>query len=141
MVLEKNADYWGGWSDDNFDRVILRIVTENATQVQMLKSGEADFISIVPADQVEQLDKEDGITARSIASWKNSQFLINTKKAPTDNTDFRRALVHLWDYASVVNDIYGGHALPGRGPIPATMWGHDDAIETPEFDLRKGLAR
>jgi peptide/nickel transport system substrate-binding protein len=140
VVLEKNADYWGGWSDDNFDRVILRIVTENATQVQMLKSGEADFISIVPADQVEQLDKEDGITARSIASWKNSQFLINTKKAPTDNADFRRALVHLWDYASVVNDIYGGHALPGRGPIPATMWGHDDAIETPEFDLEKARA-
>ena len=137
VVLEKNADYWGGWTDKNFDRVILRIVTENATQVQMLKSGEADFISLVPADAVEQLNKEEGITARGIPSWKNSQFLINVKKTPTDNKDFRRALAHLWDYKAVVDGIYAGHAVPGRGPIPATMWGHSDTIQTPEFSIEK----
>jgi len=135
VILEKNADYWGGWSDSNFDRVILKIVTENATQVQMLKSGEADFISLVPADAVESLDEAEGITAKGIPSWKNSQFLINTQKAPTDNKAFRQALTHLWDYETVVNDIYAGHATPSKGIVPATMWGHDDSIETPKFDI------
>lgn len=134
VILDKNPEYWGGWSDDRFDRVILKVVTENSTQMQMLKSGEADFISLVPADVVETLNQEPGIDAYAIASWKNSQFLINTRKAPTDNPAFRRALTHLWDYDSVVNDIYAGFATVGRGPLPATMWGHDESIETPAFD-------
>ena len=137
VVLEKNNDYWGGWTDKNFTRVILKVVTENSTQLQMLKSGEAEFISLVPADMVDLVNQEDHLSAYAIPSWQNSQFLINTQKPPTDNKQFRQALTHIWDYETVVNEIYAGHAEVGRGPIPATMWGHDDTIQTPEFDLEK----
>jgi len=137
VVLEANADYWGGWTKNQFDRVILKVVTENATQVQMLKSGEADFISLVPADLVDSLNKEPGIAAYAEPSWKNSQYLINTKKYPTDNVAFRQALTHLWDYDTVVEHIYAGHADVGRGAVPATMWGHNSKIKAPEFDVKK----
>lgn len=136
-VLEKNPDFHGGWTDKNFDRVILKSVTENATQVQMLKSGEADFISLVPADVVSSLNEEEGISAYAVDSWKNQQFLINTKKGATSNKKFRQALTHIWDYDSVVNDIIAGYAKPARGPLPASMWGHNDALKTPAHDLDK----
>jgi len=135
VILEKNDDYWGGWTDKNFERVVLKVVTENATQVQMLKGGDADFISLVPADAVQTLDAVPEIVARGIPSWKNSQFLINTKKAPTDNKLFRKALSHLWDYNSVVRDIYAGYATPAQGIVPKTMWGHDSTIKTTKFDI------
>jgi peptide/nickel transport system substrate-binding protein len=135
VVLEKNADFHGGWTDKNFDRVILKIVTENATQVQLLKSGEADFISLVPADVVDTLNKEEGVSAYAIPSWKNSQFLLNTKKAPTDNKKFRQALTQIWDYNTVVDSILAGYAEVGRGVVPATMWGHDASIKAPAFNL------
>jgi peptide/nickel transport system substrate-binding protein len=67
------------------------------------------------------------------------QFLINTRKPPTDNLAFRQALTHIWDYATVADTIYAGTAVPAAGPIPLNMWGHDPTIETPAFDL--GLAR
>lgn len=137
VVLEKFDDYWGGWTDRNFDRVILKIVTENATQMQMLKSGEADFISLVPADSMESLNAEPDLEATLLPSWKNSQFLINVQKAPTDNLKFRQALTHAWDYESVVKNVYAGSAEVAAGVIPATMWGHNDDLATPEFDLEK----
>lgn len=137
VVLEKNADYWGGWTDSNFDRVILKVVTENSTQLQMLKAGEAQYISLVPADMVESVNQESKLSAYAVPSWKNSQFLINTQKAPTDNKKFRQALTHLWDYDTVVKDIYAGYAEVARGPVPATMWGHNSAIKAPSFDLNK----
>jgi len=137
IILDKNEDYWGGWTDKNFDRVILKPVTENATQVQMLKSGEAQFISLVPSDMVASLNNEANISSYAIPSWKNSQFLINTKKSPTDNKKFRQALTHLWDYDTVVNEIYAGHAEVGRGVVPATLWGHHDGIQAPGFDPEK----
>ena len=134
IVLEKFDGYWGGWSDKNFDRVILKPVTENATQVQMLKAGEADFISLVPADLVASLNQEEGIKSYAIPSWKNSMYLINTQRYPTDNLKVRQALTHLWDYDTVVKDIYAGHAEVARGVVPATMWGHNDGIQAPKFD-------
>ena len=140
VVLEKNDGYWGGWTDANFERVILKVVTENATQLQMIKSGEADFVSLVAADVMDSLNEQDGISAYTEPSWKNSQFLINTQKAPTDNKTFRQALTHIWDYQTVVDEIYAGTADVGRGPIPATMWGHDDSIQAPEFDLDRAKA-
>lgn len=135
IVLEKFEDYWGGFTERNFDRVILKVVTENATQVQMLRSGEADFISLVPADALAALDADPALVAQAIPSWKNSQFLINVGKAPTDNLDFRRALTHAWDYASVVENIYASSAEVASGIIPATMWGHKADLKAPGFDL------
>jgi len=137
VVLEKFDDYWGGWTDANFDRVILKIVTENATQLQMLKSGEADFISLVPADSMASLNEDPELEAALIPSWKNSQFLINVKKTPTDNQKFRQALTHAWDYESIVENVYAGSAEVAAGIIPATMWGHKDGLVTPDFDLEK----
>lgn len=135
LVLEKNPDYWQAWNDSQFDRAILKIVTENATQVQMLKSGEADFISLPPADLMETLNADPKISAYGAPSWKNSMFLINTQKGATANKQFRQALTHLWDYDTVVKDIYSGFAEVARGPVPATMWGHDSSIAAPAFDL------
>lgn len=134
VVLEANEDYWRGWGENQYDRVILRVVTENATQVQMLTSGEAEFISLVPADMVDRLNQTEGVSSYAVPSWKNSQFLINTQKYPTDNLQFRQALTHLWNYESVVDNVYDGHAQVAKGPIPATMWGHNPDLETPEFD-------
>ncbi|OEY67481.1 ABC transporter substrate-binding protein [Marinobacter sp. X15-166B] len=134
VVLEANEHYWRGWDANQYDRVILRVVTENATQVQMLLSGEADFISLVPADIVKRVNAEEGLSAYAVPSWKNSQFLINTQKYPTDNKQFRQALTHLWDYETVVNQVYDGYASVAVGPIPKTMWGHNNDLGTVAFD-------
>ncbi len=135
VVLERFGDYWGGWSDANFNRVILKVVLESATQIQLLRTGDADFASLVPADSVEGLSRNPHIRLAHAPSWNNVQFLINTQKPPTDNVAFRQALTHLWDYATVADTIYAGAATPAAGPIPRNMWGHDPTVETPSFDL------
>jgi peptide/nickel transport system substrate-binding protein len=40
----------------------------------------------------------------------------------------------------VADKIYEGGARPARGIIPATLWGHDPALEMPGFDLAKSRA-
>ncbi|MFA6311354.1 MAG: ABC transporter substrate-binding protein, partial [Sterolibacterium sp.] len=44
VVLDRFDEYWGGWKPGQVSRVTLKIVQEAATQVQMIRSGEADFI-------------------------------------------------------------------------------------------------
>ena len=135
IVLEKNSDYWGGWQENQINRVIFKIVRESATQVQLILAGEADFVSLVPLDLLDALAKQGSIQVDYIPSWKNSQFLINTSKTPTDNLHFRKALIHSWDYNAVVQEIYADSADVSRGIIPKSLWGHDDSLPTPVFDL------
>ncbi|MGD8292942.1 MAG: ABC transporter substrate-binding protein [Desulfobacterales bacterium] len=137
VVLKKFDDYWGGWDGNHFDRVVLKIVLEKSTQVQMIKSGEADFASLAPVDSLPGLRKTEGVEVITPKSWQNSMFLINTKKFPTDNLKIRQALSHAWDYNSVVDSIYNGLATVAQGPVPKTMWGHNPDVPKYDFDLNK----
>jgi peptide/nickel transport system substrate-binding protein len=137
VVLEKNEDYWGGWEANQMTRVIFKIVRESATQVQLLLAGEADFLSLISVDLVTAFEKNPEIRVAYIPSWKNSQFLLNTQKGPTRDLNFRKALVHAWDYDMVVDQIYAGSAEVSRGIIPKSLWGHDESLEPPVFDLVK----
>jgi peptide/nickel transport system substrate-binding protein len=135
VVLEKFDDYWGGWEDGQIDRAIIKNVAEGSTRIQMITSGEAD-ITAVPTDQVKAVDSAEGVTVTQGTSWRNSMFLFNVKKYPTDNAKFRQALTHLWDYNSVLNDIMFGVATAPVGPLPKSMWGHGK-YELPTFDPAK----
>jgi len=137
VVLKKFEDYWGGWDGNHFDRVVLKIVLEKSTQVQMIKSGEADFASLAPVDSLPGLRKTAGVEVITPKSWQNSMFLINTRKFPTDDPKIRQALSYAWDYNAVVNSIYNGLATIGEGPIPKTMWGHNPNLPKYEFNLKK----
>ncbi len=137
VVLTKFPEYWGGWEGEHFDRVVIKVVLEASTQVQMIKSGEADFASLVPVDSLDGLRKEPGVEVMTPKSWQNSSFLINVQKAPTDNPKVREALAAAWAYDAVVNSIYNGLATVGEGPVPKTMWGHNPNLPKPTFDLAK----
>jgi peptide/nickel transport system substrate-binding protein len=140
IVLEKNEDYWGGWEPGQMTRVIFKVVRESATQVQLLLAGEADFLSLISVDLVSAFERNPDIRVAYIPSWKNSQFLLNTQKGPTKDLNFRKALVHAWDYETVANEVYAGSADVARGIIPKSLWGHDATLETPVFDLDKARA-
>lgn len=140
VVLDKYEAYWGGWSEGQFRRAIIKVVHEPATQSLLIRTGDADFISSVPIDIVRSLSRRDEIEVAFAPSWYNKQFLINTQKFPTNDRFFRQALVHAFDYDGVLNGVYLGGGKISKGAIPGTMWGHDGDLETPQFDLEKARA-
>ena len=62
IVLERNKDYWRGWKGNEPDRIIVKIVSEVSTQLQMLRSGEADMtFATIPFDMVNTLQQDPNI--------------------------------------------------------------------------------
>ncbi len=133
VVLEANPNYWGGVPKERFDRVVIKVVREASTQIQLIRSGDADIISLVPVDLMRSFSSD--IKVDLAPSWHNSQILINTKRPPTDVREFRQGLLHAWDYAGVAHYIYADGATQPNGPVPKTMWGGDPRVERPTFDL------
>lgn len=141
VVLERNDEYWGGWGAEGgggvFDRVLLRAVQSPTTQLQMLRGGEADVISIAPVDMLVRALEEPGIDATFAPSWVNVIVQLNTRSYPTDNVLFRRALTHAWDYEAINRHIYYGRSRRAHGIIPDGMWGYDPDLAMPAFDLEE----
>ena len=131
IVLEKYDDYWGGWSGEEFDRIVYRLVSEVSTQVQMLRGGEGDvMVSTAPADLLHQLQNDEDLKVSVFNSWLNIPLMLNVKMAPTDNKKFRQGLTYIMDYAAIANDIYGGFGEVPKSCVPQAMWGagqHDVA--------------
>ncbi|MER9426846.1 ABC transporter substrate-binding protein [Mesorhizobium sp. M0317] len=138
VVLEKFDDYWGGWQSGQFERVVHPYVAEVATRVQMIRSGEAD-VSRVPGSQMESLDALSNVSVTNAPGWRTQLYMINVQKYPTDNLKFRQALLHLWDFDSVLKNIFHGAATKPVAPIASTMWGHG-TYDVGTFDPDKALA-
>ena len=133
VILQSNPAYWGGVQEGEFARVVIKVVREASTQIQLIRSGDADIISLVPVDLMRRFRSD--IRVDLEPSWHNSQILINTKRPPTDIREFRQALLHAWDYEGVAHYIYADGATVPNGPVPSTMWGSDPQVAPPKFDL------
>jgi peptide/nickel transport system substrate-binding protein len=135
IVLEKNKDYWGGWKGNEADRIIVRIVSEVSTQLQMLRSGEADMtFATIPFDLIDSLKKDSNLKVDIAESWQYLPAPINVKKPPTDNLKFRQALSHIMDYETVAKQVYAGYASVPQGPTPMALPGAQK-YNMPKFDL------
>lgn len=45
-ILNRSADYWGGWDGKHPDRIIIKENTEPLTRVAALKSGDATIAEV-----------------------------------------------------------------------------------------------
>lgn len=54
----KFDDYWGGWKENQFDRVVIQSVSEASSRRLMLESGGADVVSATDHDQSIELYRQ-----------------------------------------------------------------------------------
>lgn len=136
MILEKHEDYWEEWEEGCPEIIMVKFVTEYSTARLMLEKGEADMVDFVPADQVEELNKMEGITVKSYPSYETLYFHFNNQKPPTDNKIVRQALSYAFNYDSV-GIVSQGNAVPLKGILPSAMWGFKEDVYQYNYDLEK----
>lgn len=137
VVLTKHEDYWRGWDDSKFDKVVIKKISEAATRRQLLEKGEADVVDQMPYEDLEALESNPDIEIVSSPSFENMMIFFNTKKSPLDDKLVRKALSQVFPYGDVVKYALGNYGAQARGPIPQGMWGHGDDLLQYEFDLDK----
>lgn len=129
IEFRRNKNWWGKFPAGVFDRVIDRFVPDGANRARGLEGGEYDLANFVPRDEALRIGHEKGfylVEGNNLWAWP--AIYLNTKLAPTDNIDFRDALVKAFDYNAMTQYFQGANTVP-RGPIPAWVPG------SPENDL------
>lgn len=137
VVLTAYEDYWGGWDEDQFERVVVKIVSEAVVQRQMIEAGDAHIASVVPVEALPTLEDNPDVNVHRSSSFYNYLGFINTEKPPLDNELVRRAVSYAIPYQDLIDIATGGYATQSRGPVPTKLWpGHEDLPQY-EHDLDK----
>jgi peptide/nickel transport system substrate-binding protein len=137
LVLEANADYWGGKPD--FDRFVMRPIPETAPRIASLLKGETDIITQLPPDQGERV--AGGPTTRVAGALYAGLYVlaVNSKRPPLDNPLVKQALSAALDREAIVKELWRGRGIVPSQPI-AKGDNHFDA-SLPPLAFKPGVAR
>lgn len=131
FVLDRFADFHG--PEHFFDRVIARVVPEDVTRRQLIETGDADGVAVLPAEDLIALRSNPDVQVveyeTTECNWVRLNYVRLSKEA-------RQGLCYAFPYDDVINEVLRGFAKK-QGPIADTVIGFDPSVELYSTDLEQ----
>jgi peptide/nickel transport system substrate-binding protein len=137
LLMEKFDDWWGKFNPNAPDEVRFIGSTEPVTVRSLMQNKELEISDQWQSfEAYEALQKMGGVKIAALPSMSEFYYMVNTKKAPTDDIHCRKAMAYAFDYDAAVALEWPG-TQQSKGPVPATLAGHDPNVFTYKRDLDK----
>jgi peptide/nickel transport system substrate-binding protein len=135
ISLARYDDYYGKRA--YLDRMIFKVVEDDAVALNMLKAGELDEMRATQVQWEKQMNAPD-----FNASFRKYDFYVpgynfiawNCRTPWFADKRVRRAMALLFDRESVNTKIYSGFARLVSGPFYINSWAYDKTIKPLPFD-------
>jgi peptide/nickel transport system substrate-binding protein len=139
LTLEANTNYWDGSykGKPQVKTVILRPVTDPATRLADLRSGAADMIMDVPADQVGALKSGGFNIVEKDTVQQDYIYFDTTKDGPLKDKNVRQALNYAVDKETILQTLLGGFGRPLAGPLSSLTLGYNADVKPYPYDVAK----
>lgn len=151
LSLEKKEDYWGAeYTGEIADltaypnRLQYMIVPDEATAIAQLKSASLDIAGNISPVQFKTL-KNDSSFAKdhlflSPEIFRQYVIYLNTDDPLLKNVALRKALAHLIDRKTFIEDALQGMGTKATGPIHPSKPYFDPDVEIPDYNIDKAKA-
>ena len=124
------------------DRVIMSIAPDAAASLAQLLSGQADFLEVVPADQIARVDSTPNLRTVSYPSLQYAFMGLNTidPKRPSQphalfgDRRVRRALSMALDRRAMLQNVFGPVGKLSYGPFPRSLSFADTTLPLLPYD-------
>jgi ABC-type transport system substrate-binding protein len=135
------GEYWLGevyenyWKPDlvKVQRLRYRPISEEATRVAALRSGEVDIIANVSGELAEELAQDENIAIFRRPSLDHLYLLTQTNRPPFDKPEARWAVNYALDREALVQNIVKAGQVVG-GHIPEGTVGYDASLAPVPYD-------
>lgn len=122
-----DADICGGTAlvdaDAGFKSITFKPVSENATRVAMVQSGDAQLIWPVPSESIELLRGDSNIAVGQMDSIVVRYLMMNNQKAPFNDVRVRQAINYAINKDAYCAVVKNGIAVPATSIIgPAVQY-------------------
>src|ERR1700756_53942 len=82
VILTAFAKYWEGWNGPHYKKVVFRVVPQDTTAAQLLRSGQVNFVEQMSPTQWKSLRSAPGVKLVSSPSWQNLLAQLNAPALP-----------------------------------------------------------
>ena len=125
VALDTNQNYWDGVP--KIKRVLIRNVTESATQQLLLQKGDIDIARNLTGDQLKAVQNDPNIKFQSYPKATLWYMGMNTKNEHIANTDVRQAMKYLVDYQGLQDTMFNGTGIIHQTFLPDGQLGADNS--------------
>jgi peptide/nickel transport system substrate-binding protein len=135
ISLRRYDDYHG--KKAYLDRMIFKVVEDDAVALAMLKTGELDEMRATQIQWERQMSDPDFESRFNKYTYYFPQYNFisyNCRSAWFSDPRVRRAMTLLFDRESVNNKIYSGFARLVSGPFYINSWAYDKTVKPDPFD-------
>ncbi|MEP7024646.1 MAG: ABC transporter substrate-binding protein [Actinomycetota bacterium] len=136
VTLKAFPQYWGGWSGTHYQHVVFRVVPQDSTAAQLLRSGQVDFVEQISGPLWKSLGSTPGIRDVSAPSWQNLLAQLNAK---TLSLPLRQAISYGIDYRGIIAAVQGA-GVPSTGIVPAGLLGHFTDLPDYQYNPAKATS-
>ncbi|WP_408006935.1 glutathione ABC transporter substrate-binding protein [Pseudalkalibacillus sp. A8] len=135
ISLKKNDNYWG--KKPNIDRVIFKVVPEDATRLAMIETGEAHINDQVPVTEIERIEASDSMGLYRTKGLAVEYVGFNIKKKPLDDVKVRRAISHAIEREAIIKGVYNNVGTLANSAMSPMVFGHSDKVKPYDYDLNE----
>lgn len=147
LTVQLNPDWWGYdadicggealvEADAGFKSVTFRPVTESATRVAMIQSGDAQLIWPVPSESIDSLREDTSVYLGAETGDVVRYLMMNNQKEPFNDVRVRQAINYAIDKNAYIAVVKDGNATVAQSVIGQNVQ-YFKANEPYEYDIEK----
>jgi len=131
VVLERNADYWGG--PPKLARVRFAVVPDATTRALELRKGSGDVaINSLTPDTVLTLSRDPKLAVEHSTGTRLAYLGFNLRDPILKDTRVRQAIAYALDRRPMIEYLWRDEAQPARSLLPEQSWAYNGDV--PAYD-------
>jgi peptide/nickel transport system substrate-binding protein len=123
------------------DKVTFRAIPDSQARYASLLAGSIQSDENSALQQVLAAKRNHAVAVQYIPGLGTVFVMLNTRQAPFDKLDARRAAVYATNFAAINKGLFHGLYRTVESPFPPASWAHPAAVPTyPAYDPAKAKA-
>jgi peptide/nickel transport system substrate-binding protein len=135
ISLKRNENYWG--KKANIDRVVFKVVPEDATRLAMIETGEANINDQVPVTEIERIEASDKMGLYRTEGLAVEYLGFNVKKKPFDDVRVRKAISHAIEREAIIKGVYNNVGTLANVAMSPKVLGYSEKVKAYDYDLNE----
>lgn len=143
VIMERFDGYYGGApgiapvGKACVDRVIFRVIPENASRVAALLAGDVDIVNELPVQNIKQVDGNANTKVMAVNGTRTFFVSINNTKKPFDDVRVRQALNHALNKKLIIDKVLNGTAQALNGVMSPDAFSFNASLPEYAYDPAK----
>jgi peptide/nickel transport system substrate-binding protein len=141
--MERFAGYYGGApaippvGPAKADRLLFKIIPENASRVAALLAGDVDIATELPVHMIKQIESSRNAQVMKVRGTRSFYVSLNNTRPPFNNPLVRKAANHALDKKLLLERVLQNAATPINGVLSPDAFGFEKDLPAYDYNPAK----